>query len=104
MPGLRVFRCLRPPFVRHVRIGPSLAKVAARCRPGAARRSGARCGTPYDAVHSHEEGGLIGVVLAAMLGVPHLYDMHSSLPQQLSNFDFTLVEAAGLGAWGWSSA
>jgi glycosyltransferase involved in cell wall biosynthesis len=46
-------------------------------------------GTPYDAVHSHEEGGLIGVVLSAMLGVPHLYDMHSSLPQQLSNFDFS---------------
>jgi glycosyltransferase involved in cell wall biosynthesis len=24
-----------------------------------------------------------------MLGVPHLYDMHSSLPQQLSNFSFS---------------
>jgi glycosyltransferase involved in cell wall biosynthesis len=43
----------------------------------------------YDAVHSHEEGGLIGVVLATILGVPHLYDMHSSLPQQLANFDFS---------------
>src|SRR5918999_769295 len=27
MPGLRVFRCLRPPFVHRVKIGPSLAKV-----------------------------------------------------------------------------
>ena len=27
MPGLRVFRCLRPPFVRRVKIGPSLAKL-----------------------------------------------------------------------------
>ena len=27
MPGLRVFRSLRPPFVRHVKIGPSLAKI-----------------------------------------------------------------------------
>ena len=26
---------------------------------------------------------------AAMLGVPHLYDMHSSLPQQLTNFAFS---------------
>ena len=43
----------------------------------------------YDAVHSHEEGGLIGVVLAAALRVPHLYDMHSSLPQQLTNFAFS---------------
>jgi glycosyltransferase involved in cell wall biosynthesis len=43
----------------------------------------------YDAVHSHEEGSIIGVLLALALGVPHLYDMHSSLPQQLTNFDFT---------------
>ena len=27
MPGLRVFRSLRPPWVRHVKIGPSLAKI-----------------------------------------------------------------------------
>src|SRR5882757_3522170 len=27
MPGLRIFRCRRPPFVRRVRIGPSLAKI-----------------------------------------------------------------------------
>jgi glycosyltransferase involved in cell wall biosynthesis len=43
----------------------------------------------YDAIHSHEEGGLIGGVLAAVLRVPHLYDMHSSLPQQLTNFAFS---------------
>src|SRR5687768_4241502 len=88
MPGLRVFRCLRPPLVTHVRIGPSWAKfpLDAALAATALRRA---LGTSYDAVHSHEEGGLIGVVLAAMLGVPHLYDMHSSLPQQLSNFDFS---------------
>jgi hypothetical protein len=27
MPGLRVFRCLRPPFIRGIGIGPSFAKV-----------------------------------------------------------------------------
>ena len=43
----------------------------------------------YDLVHSHEEGGVIGVLLARWLRVPHFYDMHSSLPQQLSNFAFT---------------
>jgi glycosyltransferase involved in cell wall biosynthesis len=99
MPGLRVFRCLRPPLVRHVGIGPSWAKVPldATLAACALRRA---LSTSYDAVHSHEEGGLIGVVLSAMLGVPHLYDMHSSLPQQLSNFDFSsskpLVWAMGL--------
>jgi glycosyltransferase involved in cell wall biosynthesis len=43
----------------------------------------------YDAVHSHEEGSIIGVVVAGLLGLPHLYDMHSSLPQQLENFGFS---------------
>ena len=88
MPGLTVIRCLRPPLVKHVRIGPSWAKVPldAALAATALRRA---LSTSYDAVHSHEEGGLIGVVLSAMLGVPHLYDMHSSLPQQLSNFDFS---------------
>ena len=27
--------------------------------------------------------------ISAALGVPHLYDMHSSLPQQLTNFAFS---------------
>jgi glycosyltransferase involved in cell wall biosynthesis len=88
LPGLRVFRCLRPPFVRRVRVGPSWAKVPldAALAVTAVRRA---FNEKYDVVHSHEEGGLIGVVLAGVLGVPHLYDMHSSLPQQLSNFEFS---------------
>ena len=86
--GLRVFRCLRPPLVTQVRIGPSLAKIPLDflLTLTAVRRALAE---RYDAVHSHEEGSFIGVVLAAALGVPHLYDMHSSLPQQLTNFAFS---------------
>ncbi len=88
LPGLRVFRCVRPPLIREVRIGPSLAKVPldVALALAAARRA---LTERYDAVHSHEEGSVIGVLLAAALGVPHLYDMHSSLPQQLENFAFT---------------
>jgi glycosyltransferase involved in cell wall biosynthesis len=88
MPRLRVFRSLRPPFVHHVKIGPSIAKLPldALLTLTAVRR--AFTGR-YDAIHSHEEGGLIGVLLAFLLRVPHLYDMHSSLPQQLSNFKFS---------------
>ena len=88
MPGLRVFRCLRPPFIRHIGIGPSFAKVPLdlALTLTAMRRA---MSTRYDVVHSHEEGAAIGVVLAGLLGVPHLYDMHSSLPQQLTNFKFS---------------
>jgi glycosyltransferase involved in cell wall biosynthesis len=88
LPGLRVFRCLRPPFVSEVRIGPSLAKIPLdlTLTATAIRRA---LSDRYDAVHSHEEGSFIGVLLAMMLRVPHLYDMHSSLPQQLTNFAFS---------------
>jgi glycosyltransferase involved in cell wall biosynthesis len=79
---------LRPPFVRAVRIGPSIAKIPldALLTLAAFRRA---LGGRYDAVHSHEEAGIMGVVVATMLRVPHLYDMHSSLPQQLTNFAFS---------------
>jgi glycosyltransferase involved in cell wall biosynthesis len=88
MPGLRVFRSLRPPFVDEVRIGPSLAKIPLDALLALTALRRALSGR-YDAVHSHEEGGVIGAVLAMLLRVPHLYDMHSSLPQQLSNFAFS---------------
>jgi glycosyltransferase involved in cell wall biosynthesis len=87
LPGLRIFRAARPPFISRVGIGPSWAKVPLNMllTLTAIRRAAAG---GYDAVHSHEEGGGIGVLLAAWLRVPHLYDMHSSLPQQVANFDY----------------
>jgi glycosyltransferase involved in cell wall biosynthesis len=44
--------------------------------------------------------GLVGVWLARWLGIPHLYDMHSSLPQQLSNFKYSKSSVLrGLFTW-----
>jgi glycosyltransferase involved in cell wall biosynthesis len=88
VPGLRVFRSLKPPFISRVKIGPSLAKIPLDLLLTLTALRRAIAGG-YDAVHSHEEAGLIGVMLAGLLRVPHLYDMHSSLPQQLSNFAFS---------------
>ena len=64
-----MFRCLRPPFLRDVKIGPSVAKIPldALLTLTVIRRAMA---DRYDAIHSHEEGGLIGVVLAALLRHP----------------------------------
>ena len=88
MPGLRIFRSLRPPLMRSVAVGPSAAKLPldfflmfTALRRALTKR--------YDAIHSHEEAAAIGVAIAAALRVPHLYDMHSSLPQQLTNFAFS---------------
>ena len=88
LPNLRIFRSLRPPFVHKVRIGPSAAKLVldALMLLTVLRRVVA---DRYDVIHSHEEMGLVGVWLARWLGIPHLYDMHSSLPQQLSNFKYS---------------
>jgi len=88
MPGLRIFRAARPPFINHVKIGPSPAKVFLDLTLTLTALNRAIHGR-YDAVHSHEEGAAIGVIIAAVLRIPHLYDMHSSLPQQLENFAFS---------------
>ena len=88
LPGLRLFRCARPPLMDGIGIGPSWRKLPLDLllfvkTLHLARRE------KYDAVHSHEEGAWWGVVIASMLGLPHLYDMHSSLPQQLTNFAYS---------------
>jgi hypothetical protein len=43
----------------------------------------------YDLLHTHEEAAFFGIVLSRLYRVPHLYDMHSSLTQQLSNFRYS---------------
>jgi glycosyltransferase involved in cell wall biosynthesis len=88
IPGLRIFRCGKPPWIKSVRTGPSLAKltldfflflkVLARLWR-----------EDYDLIHTHEEGSLMGVFCQKMTKIPHLYDMHSSLVQQMGNFNFT---------------
>ena len=88
LPALKVHRSWRPPFVRRVKIGPSWAKVPLDVLL-ALKALHVALKWRFDYVHSHEEGGAIGLALARLLRVPHLYDMHSSLPEQLSNFKFS---------------
>ena len=87
MPNLRIIRAAKPPLVSRVKIGPSAAKLVLDAYLAVTILRQARR-ERYDAIHSHEEMGLLGVWLARRLRIPHLYDMHSSLPQQLTNFSF----------------
>jgi glycosyltransferase involved in cell wall biosynthesis len=83
--GLTVHRSTRPPLVRDVRIGPSPAKLLLDLplfRLAARLAASGR----FDLLHTHEEASWIGQRLRRKHGLPHLYDMHSSLPQQLANF------------------
>jgi len=88
LPGLRVIRAPALPGIRKVKIGPSLAKfpLDASLFLTVVWRMYLR---KYDYIHTHEEGGLMGVILTAIFGGKHLYDMHSDLSQQMSNFSFT---------------
>jgi glycosyltransferase involved in cell wall biosynthesis len=88
IPGLQIFRCWRPPWIKGVRTGPSAAKLVLdfflllKTLQRLWRQE-------YDLIHSHEEASLIGALCQKMTKIPHLYDMHSSLVQQMDNFKFT---------------
>ena len=87
-PGVTIRRVSRLPFLRAIKIGPSWAKVPLdflmfwKAFFLLATRK-------YDLIHSHEEAGFMALLLTRIFNVKHLYDMHSSLPQQLANFEFT---------------
>jgi glycosyltransferase involved in cell wall biosynthesis len=85
IPGLTLRRSLRPPWVHDVAIGPSFTKIMLDI-PLFAMAYKMAGGGDYDLVHTHEEAGVLGVRIARSKGIPHLYDMHSSLPQQFNNF------------------
>lgn len=90
LPNLRIIRTWKPPFVSRVRIGPSFTKLLLDALLTLTiLRIGLLGREKYDVIHSHEEMGVVGVWLARRLGIPHLYDMHSSLPQQLGNFRYS---------------
>ena len=88
IPGLKIFRAPGIPGIRKIAIGPSLAKLPLDVMVffSALRRL---LSARYDLLDCHEEAGLMGVLLSKLFGVPTVYDMHSSLPEQLVNFRYT---------------
>lgn len=87
LPGIHIHRIPRIPGIRKVKIGPSLAKIPLDfCLMLKTFRF---MWKHYDILHTHEEAGFWGTLFAECFGVPHIYDMHSSLPQQLDNFEFS---------------
>ena len=95
LPGLRILRSSRTPFIDDVKIGPSIAKLILDI-PLYFETKRALSKQKYDVLHSHEEAAFFSVHLARKYKIKHVYDMHSSLPQQLRNFrayDFFLIRA-----------
>jgi glycosyltransferase involved in cell wall biosynthesis len=86
--NLKVIRVPNPVCARRIKIGPSWAKIPLDFLL-LLRATFELLRARYDLIFSHEEAALIGTLLAKLWGKPHIYDMHSSLPQQLKNFEFT---------------
>jgi glycosyltransferase involved in cell wall biosynthesis len=87
-PGLKIHRIPAVFFIKKIKVGPSLAKIFLDflmvCKSLRLAMT-----KPYDIIFTHEEASWFGTVLAKSKKIPHLYDMHSSLPQQLENFRFS---------------
>jgi glycosyltransferase involved in cell wall biosynthesis len=81
-PKMRMLRTWNPFRFKHVPVGFSLRKVVLDlCLLFTVLRATMR--SHYDCVHGVEEGAAIAIVVKALFGVPVIYDMQSSLPEQL---------------------
>jgi glycosyltransferase involved in cell wall biosynthesis len=86
-PNVTIHRVRKVKMIQHVRVGPSRAKILLdllvffkAIQMLLMKR--------YDVIHSHEEAAFFSMFLAFVFRTCHLYDMHSVLSNQLTNFDF----------------
>ncbi|HEV7136957.1 MAG TPA: glycosyltransferase [Steroidobacteraceae bacterium] len=89
-PGLdaRLFRARGPHFCRTLRAGPSGRKIWLDALLFASL-IGRLCREHYDALYAHEEAALLARIAGALFGIPYVYDMHSSLPLQITDWKFS---------------
>ena len=99
IPGVRIVRIPSFALLGPVRIGPSPLKlfldiVLTLWTVGLLVRN------RYDFVHAHEEAVFWCSLLKPVFRFKLVYDMHSSLPQQLRNFNFTKSRTL-IGLFNW---
>ena len=82
IPNCRIHRIARPLWIRNIRPGFSVKKVVCdvfmfvKCL-GMVRRN------RYDLIHAVEEAAFIAAAMQRIAGIPYVYDMDSSLAEQL---------------------
>ena len=86
--NVTIHRIKNIPFIKNIKIGPSLSKIPLDIALFFKALFMLKINS-YDLLHTHEEAGFMGILLQRMFKIHHLYDMHSSLPQQLFNFQFS---------------
>lgn len=87
MPNLKIHRVHGHKVIQHVRIGPSRAKILLDVQIFF-RAIQMLLTKRYDVIHSHEEAAFFCMFLGWIFRTRHLYDMHSVLSNQLTNFNF----------------
>lgn len=87
LPNVRILRGYPPPFIRHVKVGPSFKKVILDFFL-LLRACSLPFKVKYAAFHGVEEAAVITALFGRMLGVPHFVDMHSSMEEQISSQNF----------------
>jgi glycosyltransferase involved in cell wall biosynthesis len=88
IPGVNLIRIPRMSWMGPVAIGPSWKKLFLDMLM-IVWTVGLLARHRYDAVHAHEESVFWCRFLRPLFRFRLIYDMHSSLPQQLSNFQFS---------------
>ena len=86
-PNVKIHRVRKINMIQHVRIGPSRAKILLDVLVFF-KAIQLLLGKRFDVIHSHEEASFFSMFLAWIFRTRHLYDMHSVLSRQLSNFNF----------------
>jgi glycosyltransferase involved in cell wall biosynthesis len=82
IPNCTVYRTLRVPGLRNIRAGFSFKKVVSdMLMVSACLRMMRR--TRYDLIHAVEESAFIATAMRSLSGVPYIYDMDSSLAEQM---------------------
>jgi hypothetical protein len=82
IPNCKIHRIVRPLWIRNIRAGFSFKKVVCdllmfgKCL-GMVRRN------RYDLIHAVEESAFIAAAMQRLTGIPYVYDMDSSLAEQL---------------------
>jgi hypothetical protein len=88
IPRMRIIRIPGFSKLGRIKVGPSLFKLFLDVFL-VAYTIGLLMSENYDVVHAHEEAIFFCRFLKPFFNFKLIYDMHSSLPQQLTNFQFT---------------
>jgi glycosyltransferase involved in cell wall biosynthesis len=96
---IRIYRSHGPHFASEIKAGPSRLKIWFDCLlfVNLIYRMMRR---RYDALYAHEEGAFLARIVGGAFRTPYVYDMHSSLPRQIRDWEFSRKRwVVGLFSW-----